>query len=186
MTHEQREGGYSSPHWKGDGSYTVDQGFSGLIKVPVKALDITWGNDTRFWQQIDLTDHDTQEIGFKEGMLLLQVNWIEVKGNLNITPTEDTKYEIYYMVKFRVDAFGWHSAPIKFKVRHKGEETHSNITILESYREKHDVWHEIPGGEFSVASKDPVNVEFGIFEVDSDWWKGGMVLGGVKIKAKSG
>eukprot|EP00261_Vitis_vinifera_P037268 XP_019078511.1 PREDICTED: protein PHLOEM PROTEIN 2-LIKE A5 [Vitis vinifera] len=126
------------------------------------------------------------EIGFKEGMLLLQVNWIEVKGNLNITPTEDTKYEIYYMVKFRVDAFGWHSAPIKFKVRHKGEETHSNIMILESYREKHDVWHEIPGGEFSVASKDPVNVEFGIFEVDSDWWKGGMVLGGVKIKAKSG
>ena len=42
-----------------DGS-TVDQSFSGLIKVPVKALDITWGNDNRFWQQIDLTDHDTQ------------------------------------------------------------------------------------------------------------------------------
>lgn len=42
-----------------DGS-TLDQSFSGLIKVPVKALDITWGNDNRFWQQIDLTDHDTQ------------------------------------------------------------------------------------------------------------------------------
>lgn len=41
-----------------DGPLEVGQDCPSLIKVPVKTLDITWGNDTRFWQPVALTDHD--------------------------------------------------------------------------------------------------------------------------------
>ena len=123
--------------------------------------------------------------GFKLGALLVQVNWIEVTGKLPLLLFRNAsavRYEIYYVVNFRVDSFGWHSAPIKFKVRINGEET-ENSMILESYREKHGTWHEIPGGEFSVnVDSDEGSVEFGMYEVESSWWKGSMVLVGVKIK----
>lgn len=48
-----------------DGPLEVGQDCPSLIMVPVKTLDITWGNDTRFWQPVALTDHDKrQEFSF--------------------------------------------------------------------------------------------------------------------------
>ncbi|KAK2966382.1 hypothetical protein RJ640_021526 [Escallonia rubra] len=53
--------------------------------------------------------------------------------------------------------------------------------ILEPYRVKPNVWPVLPGGEFSVSvSITGGNVEFGMFEMETDWWKGGMVLAGIK------
>lgn len=113
-------------------------------------------------------------------------------------------YGIYYVVKFRVDAFGWHSAPIKFKLRlnysnnnigkeEEKEDSDDNddddekSINLEAYREKQEIWHEIQGGQFSIISNHNfVNdgfVEFGMFETESAWWKGNMILAGIKIKA---
>lgn len=33
---------------------------TGAIKVPVRALNIIWGNDTRFWRFKDLPDDETR------------------------------------------------------------------------------------------------------------------------------
>ncbi|KAF3958685.1 hypothetical protein ACB098_07G051500 [Castanea mollissima] len=187
-SHEHRDG-HSNPHRKAESSRVeVDPKHQGSFKVPINALNIIWGNDPRFWQLISLSEEETQLTGFKDGAVLLQVNWIEVTGKIPSSnfskEAPASKYEIYYIVKFKVDAFGWHSVPIKFKVRINGEETVKSMN-LESYREKNDVWHEIPGGEFSVVKERSAgNVEFGMFEVESDWWKGGMVLAGIKIKPK--
>ncbi|XP_057972723.1 protein PHLOEM PROTEIN 2-LIKE A2-like [Malania oleifera] len=102
------------------------------------------------------------------------------------------KYTIYYIVKFKANAFGWHSAPIKFKVKMNGEEERVESIVLQPYREKQEEWHKIRGGEFWV-SKDITttgnnhgHVEFGMFEIDTDWWKGGMVLAGIVIEPKVG
>ncbi|KAK2991704.1 hypothetical protein RJ640_019496 [Escallonia rubra] len=58
--------------------------------------------------------------------------------------------------------------------------------ILEPYRVKPNVWQELPGGEFSVSvSITGGNVEFGMFEMETDWWKGGMVLAGIKVNPKT-
>ncbi|KAK9268285.1 hypothetical protein L1049_010728 [Liquidambar formosana] len=184
MESEHRNG-YSNPHWKAAGfsSYEKDVDGPGSFRLPARALNIIWGNDPRFWQWTKLTDEDKRFVRFEEGALLLQVNWIEVTGKLELPSLKlgsTGKYKIYYMVKFRADAFGWHSVPVKFKVRHNREETQNRL-LLESYREKHDVWHEIPGGEFSVAGNNGGTVEFGMYEVESDWWKGSMVLGGIKV-----
>ncbi|GMY34944.1 protein phloem protein 2-like a2 [Fagus crenata] len=184
----ERKDGHSNPHRKAEGSYIEDPNHQGSFKVPVNALNIIWGNDPRFWQVINLSEEETKLTGFKDGAVLLQVNWTEVTGKVStnafkmVAPA--SKYEIYYIVKFKVDAFGWHSVPIKFKVKINGKETVKSM-ILESYREKNDVWHEIPGGEFSVVTETTGNVAFGMFEVESDWWKGGMVLAGIKIKPKA-
>lgn len=147
-------------------------------------------------------------IGLKEGAWLVQVNWMEVTGrvpksklykaNNQVTNTNQATntFDIFYIIKFRADAFGWHSVPIKFKLRltTKSAKTNNNNnkdTIiehedeksinLEPYREKQDFWHEIPGGQFSVSNFDGF-LEFGMFEVDTAWWKGNLVLAGVKIK----
>ncbi|KAI4296955.1 hypothetical protein L6164_036871 [Bauhinia variegata] len=182
-----------SPHLIGDGMYEEDLEFPRLFRIPVTALNIIWGKDPRFWRIIPFTDtdEDVRSTGFKQSALLVQVNWLEVTGKLPVSLFRSgsaTKYEIYYAVNFRVDAFGWHSAPIRFKVRVNGEETEKSM-ILEPYREKYGVWQEIHGGEFSVSDvvdNGDGEVKFGMYEVDSDWWKGSMVLAGVKIMAKAG
>ncbi|KAK4254701.1 hypothetical protein QN277_010044 [Acacia crassicarpa] len=190
----------SHAHWKGDGHVEAEFRSTGtIIKVPVRALNIIWGNDTRFWRFRKLPDNETRMIGLKEGAWLVQVNWIEVTGRVKkaeLYKGAAKTYGIYYLIKFRADAFGWHSIPIKFKLRvtaSKSAQTtgHSHNTIieqedgksmnLEPYREKQEVWHEILGGQFSVSNCDGF-IEFGMLEVESAWWKGNMVLAGVKIK----
>ncbi|CAK7336985.1 unnamed protein product [Dovyalis caffra] len=188
MDYEERSEALSGPHWKGDGSsVSSDSACPATCRVPAKALNIIWGNDPRFWQWIKLSEEETGSIGFNEGTMLLQVNWVEVTGKLSTTVfnvASTTKYELYYVMKFQVDAFGWHSVPINFRVRLSGQESVRSI-VLQSYREKHDVWHEICGGEFTVSKNAAGVVEFGMFEVDSDWWKGSMVLAGIKIRPKA-
>lgn len=129
--------------------------------------------------------------GFEEAVLLHQVNWIEVTGKLDIPSlslTMNTTYTPYYIVKFLPDAFGWHSAPVKFMVKiNDTQDIMSTELKLETYAQKPDEWHEIPGGKPFVFDNEILvtSVEFGMFEVETDWWKGGMILGGVKLKLDS-
>ncbi|CAK9187152.1 unnamed protein product [Ilex paraguariensis] len=181
----QQRGGFSTPHWKGNPSIISTQDFMGCLKIPVRALNIIWGNDSRFWEWINLSDEDTRSIGFQEAAVLLQVNWIEVTGKFDLNKLfRNTTYNIYYAMKFHDDAFGWRLSPIKFKVGIAGEVSEV-IHELESYRAKQNKWHEVPGGEFTVPNDTAGSVEFGMFEVDTQYWKGCMVLGGVLIKPKS-
>ncbi|CAN1806145.1 Protein PHLOEM PROTEIN 2-LIKE A5 [Linum perenne] len=180
----------SSPHWKpSDGGYSLifrDPNLAGAYRIPARALSVIWGNDPRYWQWIQPSDRDKRESGFKDvGAMLVQVNWIQVSGRVPMSWFVGRRYEIVWVVKFRVDAFGWHSVPIKFKVRQGNGEEKVKSVVLEPYRKKHDVWHEISGGEFTVAGRGGGVVEFGMYEVDSEWWKGSMVIAGVKIKLKA-
>lgn len=118
--------------------------------------------------------------------MLVQVNWIEVTGKLTVTGSMEAggrEYEMMYLMKFEADAFGWHSAPLKFKVKVNEEVESVKSVLLESYKNKPNQWHEICGGVFSFSSVQSV-VEFGMFEDETDWWKGGLVLGGISIRPK--
>ncbi|KAK3009340.1 hypothetical protein RJ639_013422 [Escallonia herrerae] len=150
---------------------------------PFAALNLTFNPSPPNRQRRSLSS------AFSEGALLQQVNWIEVTGKMDLTlfrKRVTTTYTIHYIVKFQVDAFGWHSASIKFKVRLNGKEVFCNSMILEPYRVKPNVWQQLPGGEFSVSDSITCgNMEFGMFEVETDWWKGSMVLAGIKINPKT-
>ncbi|XP_057971681.1 protein PHLOEM PROTEIN 2-LIKE A1-like [Malania oleifera] len=186
--------GHSNPHWQSDGSYMGTLSDGGSYRIPARALNIVWGNDPRYWQWIQLREEESRLVGFKEGAMLIQVNWIQMTMSLDLSVLKvSMKYTIYYIVKFKADAFGWHSAPIKFKVKMNGEKERVQSIVLQPYREKQEEWHKIYGGEFWV-SKDITtttttgnnhgHVEFGMFEIDTDWWKGGMVLAGIVIEPK--
>lgn len=189
MDGNQRSESLPGPHWKADvSSISSDKACPATCRVPAKALDIIWGNDPRFWQMIKLSEAETRPDGFDEGARLIQVNWIKVTGKLPtamFNVASPTKYEVYYVMKFQVDAFGWHSAPIKFEVILNGQKTEKNF-VLESYKKKPDVWHEICGGEFTVSNDAVGVVKFAMSEVESEWWKGSMVLAGIKLRPKEG
>ncbi|OVA11829.1 Phloem protein 2-like [Macleaya cordata] len=187
----------SSPHWNGCSGSSNDTIFkehpqnSGILHLSPRALSIIWGNDKRFWQWISLDEEEKSVFGI--GAELLQVNWIEVTGKLEYSKYNKLHpkmtYEIYYVVKFKVDAFGWHSIPIKFLVKQQIQNEEEKLIvetseILEPYRKSIDVWHCIYGGHFTVPDDSKGFVEFGMFEVDSDWWKGSMVLQGIKFQPK--
>lgn len=136
--------------------------------------------------------------GFEEAAILQQVNWLEITGkfdlhNASSTMTLSRSYKVYYVLKFNEDAFGWNHAAIKFKVKlHDDDEgilSQENTKPcemeinLQPYREKPGLWHQIPVGEFKLRKAiTALNVEVGMFEVETDWWKGSMILGGIKIK----
>ncbi|KAL3523007.1 hypothetical protein ACH5RR_015841 [Cinchona calisaya] len=188
MAIEQRNV-YFGPHWKRDPSLIKVPDSEGLFTIPVRALNITWGNDPHFWQWIKLNEEETKSTGFVEAALLDQVNWLEVTGKLDISSMKlamDKTYTVYYILKFTVDAFGWHSVPIKFRVKKdNAQEIKPTELLLEPYRKKPNEWHEIPVGKLNFVEDKETQVisviEFGMFEVDSDRWKGGMVLGGIKF-----
>ncbi|KAG9438932.1 hypothetical protein H6P81_019097 [Aristolochia fimbriata] len=160
--------------------------------ISAEALNIVWGNDKRYWQWRPL--HEKQ--GFKlevAGAELQQVNWIQVNGRLDCSKISNffsstrskTRYEILWVMKFNADAFGWQTAPIKFKVASDGKQEQRSEK-LETYRKKSNQWHEIKGGDFTINNANARKglVHFGMYETESDWWKGSMVLAGVKIRPK--
>nr|XP_027088998.1 protein PHLOEM PROTEIN 2-LIKE A2-like [Coffea arabica] len=180
---------YISPHWKRDPSFIEGPDSAGSFSIPVRALNIAWGRDHRYWRRITLGEDENRSVGFEEAVLLDQVNWFEVTGMLDIPCLNlavHTTYRLYYVVKFLPGAFGWHTADVKFKVKFKDtqEIMSTELIILETYKKQPDQWHEIPGGKPFVVNNEVLitTVEFGMFEVETDWWKGGMVLGGVKVK----
>ncbi|XP_052174877.1 uncharacterized protein PHLOEM PROTEIN 2-LIKE A4-like [Diospyros lotus] len=173
----------ADPHWKAEPSH-----IKGPDCIPARALNIVWGSHTRYWEWIKMEEGvmgKSQTPDSKEAAMLIQINWLAVTGKIDMKRLEAGKtYTVYYIVKFQVDAFGWHSVPVQFMVRVTGKEYAQKSAKLEQYQAKPDEWHEVPGGEFTAPSdgEGAGSVEFGMFEVDSDWWKGGLVLAGVKIK----
>ncbi|RYR14106.1 hypothetical protein Ahy_B04g070749 [Arachis hypogaea] len=156
-----------------------------IFSVGVRYLTITWGNQRRFWKEFD--NISDPFCGLGEAKLLVQVNWLEVTGKLSMGELKRHNgdsiktYEIFYVVSFNEDAYGWHSAPVKFTVKPRVEPLPFIEVNLEEYRKKHGQWHEISGGRFPVSGEK--YVEFGMYEVETAWWKGGMHLAGVIIKA---
>ncbi|KAL6007229.1 hypothetical protein ACLOJK_032725 [Asimina triloba] len=205
----------SGPHWTALPLNSWIKGSGNEIHVSAKAFNITWGNDPRFWRWAALPAEESDpDLGlsccltehtkwpsvletkfqlscqgladeFGVGAELLQVNWMEVHGNVGFSHFQSGQaYEIFYLVKFKVDAFGWHSSPIKFKVMTTTGEKHVVSKTLQAYREVAGKMHEIRGGEFTVPHDAKGSVRLGIFEVESDWWKGSMILEGVKFRPK--
>ncbi|KAG6382411.1 hypothetical protein SASPL_157919 [Salvia splendens] len=135
---------HSNPHLIGDPSKVKGPDSDGSFSISVRALNITWGNDPRYW--------------------------------------ELAKF-LYYMMKFNEDAFGWSHAPIKFKVKLEGGNESEVKVNLHKYREKPMMWHKVYVGEFNVVGDgSSMTVEVGMFEVETDWWKGGAILDGVRIE----
>ncbi|PKU76789.1 protein PHLOEM PROTEIN 2-LIKE A2 isoform X1 [Dendrobium catenatum] len=176
---------HHGPHWNGEHNEEFFKMDKKEIHISSRAMRITWGNDCRFWQWTNLSK---DESCFGLGAELIQVNWIEVVSLLDLEKIRldpMKNYEVIYIVKFKVDAFGWHSCPIIFEVSTPDGKKRRRSEILDYYKKNGHNWQEIYGGEFSLASSNLMGkVEFSMKEVKTDWWKGGIVLEGIKIRPK--
>ncbi|KAG0448910.1 hypothetical protein HPP92_027596 [Vanilla planifolia] len=171
-------------HWPGELREEFFKKEHDVVHISAKALKIVWGNDSRFWQWLKISRHESC---FKVGAELIQVNWMEVKGLLDLHkyPLKLHKtYEVVYLIKFKADAFGWHSAPITFELS-TADGKKNTSEILDHYKKDDHLWHEICGGEFNLGSSNSLGkIEFSMKEVKTDWWKGGIIIGGVIIRPK--
>jgi hypothetical protein len=120
---------------------------------------------------------------------LIQVSWLEVTGSIVLE--EKKQYEVTFNVSLAPDAFGWNGCPVYVmaKFGKKGKYTWKRATL-----DKDTTTTTSTGGEssFSIpdqplkitapASSSDTTLYFGLYEVWSGKWKGGLRIHDANVK----
>ncbi|KAJ8758673.1 hypothetical protein K2173_000394 [Erythroxylum novogranatense] len=125
-----------------------------------KSFNITWGSDNRYWRFL----------GDKE-VELVQVSWVEVKARIN--KLKRGKYQISFLLSLNNGAFGWRDCPLYIMAKvGTGKFIRHKIELPEPGKER-----KLLPPEFVVEVKnDNESLNFGLYEVWSGKWKGGLVI----------
>lgn len=117
---------------------------------------------------------------------LLQVCWLEVNGSFPIEgAVKGSKYKICFTISLKSDAFGWNNCPVYVmaKFGKKGKYVWTKITLKASEQS------ERPIGDLEVEYTDTATgndtIYFGLYEVWSGKWKGGLQLHNATIQQTS-
>ena len=112
--------------------------------------------------------------------------WLEVTGSVQLNPS--TSYQITFTLSFKGDAFGWSGTPVFMiaKVGKKGRYKWKKLKELENLpKEPSEVPSndepfvvDVPEGQFDTR------LYFGLYEVWSGTWKGGLKIHQAVIKEK--
>ncbi|CAL9169033.1 unnamed protein product [Musa hybrid cultivar] len=198
MSHRKRDDEHGEPsqevapadpnEWSGE---------EGRYHIMARGMNISWGDDDRFWKWHPLSEEELRELSIDpenrlcEYAELNQVSWLEATKTLDLDHEKYKKVfdgyetcEILYNIKFKVDAFGWHGVPVTFQVNTPiPAEDYARDERLESYRKRTSGWQQIHGGRFTVPKTEKKGeVKFGMYEIKSQRWKGGILLAGVTLK----
>ncbi|CAL9185721.1 unnamed protein product [Musa hybrid cultivar] len=158
----------------------TDEKGKDTLHISAKDMQIAWVDDERFW---NWTDVSTEKPSFGTAADLNQVCWLEATGTLELAKPQT--YEIIYHIKFKDDAFGWNGVPVTFRLVTPEGQRKEISRVMESHSKRRSKgWREIHGGEFSLSTQTGGKVEFGMYEIESQKWKGGMLLAGVTIRPK--
>ncbi len=135
-------------------------------EVKPQGLNIVWGDDRRYWQRSD------------EKAELLQVCWLEVTGSEKVTP--GNRYKISFEVSLKNDAFGWSGCPVSVmaKIGKKGRYSWKRVKLPDQ-SSVGNVRFSIPDEDFimQVPQNDSeVELYFGLYEIWSGKWKGGLTI----------
>ncbi|KAJ4754853.1 Phloem protein 2 [Rhynchospora pubera] len=171
-----------SPHYKGseNSAYSqLIQAKDGNNKVIIKpqALDITWGNDPRYWRLHDKPRGPAE---------LLQVCWLEVNGSIDLRLLKpNTDYTLHFNLFLKPDAFGWNESPVYFmvKVGKNGKPTWRSAYLRQDSQGNTFL---APNGKNPLKFRfDRQNMHekliFGLYEVWRGRWKGGLIIEDVVI-----
>ncbi|KAK6264418.1 hypothetical protein SCA6_019852, partial [Theobroma cacao] len=168
----------TKPHHDADGGPITDE--QGVYRFKPRAFNIVWGNDNRYWR-IPSTRSNNDEVAE-----LVQVSWLEVTGFVELRPLKT--YQVTFTLSFKEDAFGWNGSPVFLmaKVGKKGKYKWRRLKELESLPK---VPTEVPSNSepFLVEVPDDVpdkRLYFGLYEVWSGKWKGGLRVHGATVKEK--
>ncbi|KAK0578893.1 hypothetical protein LWI29_017900 [Acer saccharum] len=152
------------------------------ITIRPRGFNIVWGNDTRYWQ-LPEKNKETEVAELK------QVSWLEITGSVDVKAGKT--YAIEFQVSMKPDAFGWRGRPVFLmaKVGKKGKYIWKTITTLDEKRTSTAPF-SIPGTNSQLTILVPNNANapdnnklfFGLYEVWSGKWKGGLLIHKAIIK----
>ncbi|XVF27250.1 hypothetical protein REPUB_Repub14bG0090500 [Reevesia pubescens] len=175
----------SKPHHDADPEAIVKDEEKRLYTFKPRAFNIVWGNDSRYWRlPSSRTSSSTRNNG-EEVAELIQVSWLEVTGSVALRTS--IKYQICFTLSFKGDAFGWSGSPVFLmaKVGKKGRYKWKKLKELENLPKEPT---EVPKNDdpFIVeVQKDLIDTRlyFGLYEVWSGKWKGGLKVHNAIVKA---
>ncbi|XP_058764136.1 protein PHLOEM PROTEIN 2-LIKE A9-like [Vicia villosa] len=133
--------------------------------IEAKGLNIIWGSDLRYWR---LTPENYAE--------LIQVSWLEVSGKVRVE--RGKTYTVKFEVKVNKNGFGWDKTPVLVmaKIGKKGPYKYKVVELVCD-----DVTKTIPADNDLLditVNQDEIDPElhFGLYEVWSGKWKGGLII----------
>lgn len=141
-----------------------------------KGLNIIWGNDLRYWKTI------TNEGGAE----LIQVSWLEVSGKVGPVHVGE-EYVVKFDVAVKDTGFGWTGTEVLVmaKIGKKGPYKYRAVKLVCGDKDcipKEDGELKITvGSNQGEPEKDP-DLHFGLYEVWSGKWKGGLIIKKAVIK----
>lgn len=130
---------------------------------------------------------------FLEVAELITVCWLEIRGRIDIGMlSPSTLYAAYLVFKFAPDSYGFKNQPIEVRVGLVDGEATQRTVYLDVRREgrdgyperRGDGWLEIGLGEFFCEGDCDGEMEVKVLEVRKLFWKGGLIIHGVKIRPK--
>ncbi|TKY73155.1 PHLOEM PROTEIN 2 A9 [Spatholobus suberectus] len=152
---------FKKPHHTSDRSCIIPLG-GDKFEIQPRGLNIVWGNDSRYWK---IPDQGPAE--------LIQVSWLEVSGM--VTVSNPKKYKVTFDVKVKDDGFGWNGTDVLVMAK-----------IGKTGKYQYKVTNLTPGQNVTIPTEEllievtnstlPVDLHFGLYEVWSGKWKGGLEI----------
>ncbi|KAL5773439.1 hypothetical protein ACOSP7_013024 [Xanthoceras sorbifolium] len=152
------------------GQKTVN-GSETIIKP--RGLHIVWGRDSRYWQLPEQKKEGKEE---EDGAELKQVCWLEITGSVDVEGGKT--YAIEFIVSMKEDAFGWSDCPV-FMMAKAGKRGKYNWKKINSLDQKITTQFSIPDKDNILRISLPnqeTKLFFGLYEVWSGKWKGGLII----------
>ncbi|KAF5180185.1 Phloem protein 2-like a9 [Thalictrum thalictroides] len=170
----------TKPHYDGDHDEIEKEGSS--FKIKPRGLNIVWGNNTRYWSIPEKIVNKPAE--------LKQVCWLEVTASIPLARLEPgRKYNVSFDVCLKPDAFGWNEIPIYImaKIGKKGKYKWKPyiLGIAKIPPDKIHLTLDEPLEVTSAQKDSNDNLYFGLYEVWSKRWKGGLLIEEARVEPAS-
>ena len=165
---------FKKPHQTADQGSIVKK-IDGSFEIKPKGLNIIWGNDLRYWKTIT-----------NDGAELIQVSWLEVSGKVGPVKVGET-YVVNFDIAVKDTGFGWGNTEVLImaKIGKKGSYKYKPVKLAcgdNGYIPKPD--EEQLEITVTVNDKD-LDLHFGLYEVWSGKWKGGLIIKKAEVTKKS-
>ncbi|XP_057465121.1 protein PHLOEM PROTEIN 2-LIKE A9-like [Actinidia eriantha] len=132
-------------------------------------LNIVWNGDDRYWR--------TEKGGVAR---LLQVCWLEVTGTADVKTNK--RYKVSFTVSLTPDAFGWSNYPVCIMARAQNKKRYIVRKVKLSDCNTNEQPFVIPTDDLIVDTDDTNKISFGLYEVWSGMWKGGLKIHDARVE----
>ncbi|TMW95278.1 hypothetical protein EJD97_009147 [Solanum chilense] len=149
-----------------------------------KDLSITWGEDNRYWNWVEIKETSDEKILAAE---LKSVRWLEVCGRFDTEAlTPEKLYEVVFVVKIKEYADGLESITLRLIIPNKSSK---DVTVNLMNVTPREQWTKVPVGELFTMSelkrkKKREEIEIFLYETEKLNCKQGLVIKGIVIHPK--